>query len=131
MPEALARRIVPPELLITSDATRTLQTAESLARAFQLTGADVVVEPELYLASPVSMCTIAARYAGGCAHVGLVSHNPGTTELFNLLTGQCLENMPTFGVAQLELTLPDWAALDSPGASGSARVLDLVFPRQL
>lgn len=131
VPEALASRIAPPELVITSDATRALQTTESLARAFELTGPEIVVEPDLYLASPVSMCKIAARHGANREHVALVGHNPGTTELYNWLSGRYLDNMPTFGVAQLELALPGWEDLASREAGGSASVIELIFPKQL
>ena len=41
-------------------------------------------------------------------HILIVGHNPGTTGLANLLTNGDIENIPTCGVAHIELDLFKW-----------------------
>ena len=62
------------------------------------------------------------------AHVAIIGHNPGLTELYEVLTGEPLDNLPTFGVAHL--AVPDQARWGAVGKVRS-RVIERVFPRSL
>jgi len=44
--------------------------------------------------------------------VALVAHNPGTTDLCNLLSGESIANLPTCAVAVIEFDLDDWQAVN-------------------
>ena len=68
----------------------------------------------------------------------VVGHNPGMTELFELLTAEPLDNLPTFGVARLAIECP-WSALErgpraldrEPGHSEGRQVVERLRGQQL
>lgn len=127
MPPALAARFPVPDLLLVSDATRTIQTAESIAKALALGADRLRVREELYLADPGTMLSCVQAYGADHRHVMLVGHNPGITDLFIRLSGRPLENMPTFGVGHLGFAIDGWARLPDARADS----VELLFPKQL
>lgn len=60
-------------------------------------------------------------------HVMMFGHNPDLTELVNALTGSDLENVPTCGIAHIELALDSWRDLGDTGAS----LLEFDYPKRV
>ena len=127
VPAYLADRFSVPDRLVTSDATRAVQTATALASAFDLPASSVVVEPDLYLAEAAEILEVVARHGADHPHLLLVGHNPGFTDLFNLLSRAGLDNLPTLGVAHMRLNTTGWDKI----SDADCRVLELIFPRQI
>jgi phosphohistidine phosphatase len=87
----------------------------------------VVEDHRLYLASPESLINVLRETPAGEQSVALVAHNPGLTELVNLLAGTpVIENLPTLGVARFAVSVP-WAEL----RYGSAVVECITSPKRL
>jgi len=57
--------------------------------------------------------------------IALLAHNPGITELAEMLTGQCIGNVPTCGVITLTLPIERW--LD---VRGEAVCIDFDYPKR-
>ena len=123
---------IAPELVLCSPALRTRQTLELVSDGFTEASAEIVYEPALYGASASELM---ARLRGVAAEVGsvmLIGHQPALQDLALGLVGAGpgLERLsgkfPTAALATFALTGP-WAEL-SPG---SARLLDIVKPKQL
>lgn len=113
-----------PELVLSSDATRTTQTIEAM-RAF-FPGATVRFERELYLAG-LSVVRRHAQPLGAAPRtLMVVGHNPGWEEMVSELSGELLE-MKTGYAAVLESGARDWAEALAPGAR--MRLVALVTPR--
>jgi phosphohistidine phosphatase len=127
MPRMVAARVPAPDLLLSSDAVRAVQTSQALADGFGLDPAAVVLRHDMYLASAEDLLAVLAGDAGSAHRVLVVGHNPGLTELFNLLVGNPVENLPTLAVAHLALEVPAW---DRVGP-GCARSLRLLLPKEL
>ncbi|MEW5683633.1 MAG: histidine phosphatase family protein [Pseudomonadota bacterium] len=68
-----------PDVAVISSAARTQQTWESASAAFP--GAEVRVDPALYLASSGTIRATAEDAGKACATVMIVGHNPGLQEL--------------------------------------------------
>jgi phosphohistidine phosphatase len=87
--EAMARRLLElelvPDLLLVSPARRTQQTAEIVARELSLPERRVLREESLYLASAADLLKVVERTGPRVAHVLLVGHNPGVSELMQRL----------------------------------------------
>jgi phosphohistidine phosphatase len=89
----------------------------------------VVFEDELYLATAEALLERVRRHAGDgeadrVETLLLIGHNPGLTELVNLLVDRDtdrLENLPTFGVVVLEA--PAGLAALGPGDARRALLL--------
>jgi phosphohistidine phosphatase len=91
----LAAELV-PDLLITSPAKRTLQTAEILARALQL---------------PAILKVIHAT-GPRIGHLMIVGHNPGISAIAaTLAPGAQLGEFATGGACTMEIDVQDWSAV--------------------
>jgi phosphohistidine phosphatase len=118
---------VRPSLIVTSPATRALQTAQLVAREIGYPLEFLQREPDLYLASPQEMLQVIARQDDAFRDILLCGHNPGITELASQLTGAAIDNVPTCGMAVIEARITSWSGLragarlclfDSPKAHG-------------
>jgi phosphohistidine phosphatase len=87
--EAIARRLagrgLVPQLILASPARRTQQTAEILAREFAAAAPRVVRDEALYLAAAAELLNMARTTGPRVAHLMIVAHNPGISELVELL----------------------------------------------
>ena len=125
MPRIVAQRIPRPDLLIASDAARTVQTAQALADAYELPDERAILTDELYLAGHRELMRILGSMRDRHTHVMLVGHNPGLSELCEHLLGTPMEHLPTFATASLELEVSGWKQL----GRGRARLASLLLPR--
>ncbi len=87
--QGMARRLVEgalvPELILASPARRTQQTAEILARQMAAAPPRVLTEEALYLAGAPDMLKMAQATGPRIAHLMVIAHNPGISELVRLL----------------------------------------------
>ena len=115
-----------PSLILCSPATRARHTAQIVARELGYPPEFLQREPELYLATPEQIIAVLARQADSYRDIIVCGHNPGLTELTNLLTGRGIDNIPTCGMAVIDIDLENWAALAT--ASGSLHLFD--YPKK-
>lgn len=100
----LASQDHPASWIWSSDAVRALATARFVAQGFAAAGARIVEEHGLYNAVPETILDVIRSTPPEVTSVALVAHNPGMTEVLNLLTGaQVTDNLPTFGLARLDV----------------------------
>ncbi len=114
--ESMARRLLEleliPDLVLVSPARRTQQTAEILARELALPARRVRREEDLYLASAPDLLRIAQGTGPRVMHLLLVAHNPGVSELAQLLVPQ--ENttgLTTAGLCSITFECSDWRGI--------------------
>jgi phosphohistidine phosphatase len=88
MARRLAGRGLVPQLVLTSPARRTQQTAEILAREFASGAPRVVPEEALYLATAAELLQLVQATGPRITHLLVVAHNPGISELVDLLLPQ-------------------------------------------
>lgn len=114
-----------PDLIWSSDSTRTRETAMRLIRA--IPGAQMVnYVPEFYHASAEEVLRYAAK-AGepDVKALMFLGHNPGWSELFQIFTGQ-FHAFPTAACCILKRAGDgDWLA------PGSWRAVDMIIARDL
>jgi phosphohistidine phosphatase len=128
--EHLRRIGCEPELVLCSPAVRTRETLELVRPA--LGGPRVMLEGELYAASPDELLARIRLVPDAVASVLLVGHNPGLHELALTLasTGDELERLeakfPTAALATLALA-GSWSRL----APAEAKLAAYVVPKQL
>lgn len=122
--EAMARRLLElqliPELLLVSPALRTQQTAEIVARALAVPARRVLREEALYLASAADLLKVVQATGPRVAHLLLVAHNPGVSELVQLLVPQGeAGGLGTAAVCSMTFDTVHWTAV------GVAQVRDV------
>ena len=98
-----------PDLLLSSSATRTVQTAEVFARVMNLPARKVLRADELYLAQPDELLDVLRGAANKISHFMVVGHNPGLSSCANRLakTGG-LSEFDTGALCTLELPIANW-----------------------
>jgi phosphohistidine phosphatase len=116
MGRRLARRGELPDLIISSTAVRALSTARALARETQYREDRIMESPDLYLAGPHKILEIIRAAPVAARTLLIVGHNPGFTELANMLDAVRLDNMPTAGMLCTEFDAADWARIEPANA---------------
>jgi phosphohistidine phosphatase len=112
MGERLRERGTRPEVVIASPARRARRTARLVCQAIGHPDASIRLDPALYLAAPDAILAVVAAQAGAADSVMIVGHNPGLTELANLLLPDLhLDNLPTTGVLVVDLDTDRWTNL--------------------
>ena len=117
---------VRPYLLLTSPATRALQTAALLRRALGPDTPAPRIRRDLYLADPAEWYAVLRRVDPRFHQVLAVGHNPGLHAFLAELCGESPAKVPT-GAAVVLRVRGEWADL----GPGRARLLDFLTPKAL
>lgn len=107
-----------PEAIVTSSATRALQTAEIVAEQFG-PGVPVIEVAELYASTAELLLAEIRQFPDACDTVVLVAHNPGMLDLANrfIADEESLGHLQTSGFTVIEQKTGRWSAF----APGKAR----------
>jgi len=103
---ALAAAALRPELVITSDAVRAVQTAE-LTRDEAGFNVEIRLQEELYGADAAEYLSILREQDDTYATIMIVGHNPAIEDLLGMLTGGEV-TMKTGWVAVLDAPIDAW-----------------------
>jgi len=125
MGRRLAARGVIPDALVTSPAKRARKTAEKIARALDFPKDEIRDDSRVYDAGVGTLISVLRDFDDAWDHVLLVGHNPGFTDLANLLGGLAIDNVPTCGVVCLDLADTSW----QKAAEGSGTLVFFDFPK--
>ena len=125
MGEHLARQGVKPDIILASPAKRARKTAQLIAAALPGAAERILFDPGLYEASAQILLERVRALDETWQEVLLVGHNPGLTDLANLLTAIGIDNLPTCGVVVAELALDSWREVEA----GCGRVALYATPR--
>jgi phosphohistidine phosphatase len=126
MGRRLAARSPAPDRILSSSAARARRTAEVLAREIGCDPGQIEFRETLYLAGTSELMAAIESLDDTWEHVLFVGHNPGLSELLNLLADAHLDELPTCGVAELELALDSWREV----RPGVAERMQLDFPKR-
>jgi phosphohistidine phosphatase len=114
-----------PDLILCSDAVRTLETHKRLK-----IGGELRVLPELYHADADTMMAAMQQAAG--TTVMMIAHNPGVADFARRIVATPpphgrFGDFPTAATLIVEIPMVDWEA----GHFGSSRVVNFITPREL
>lgn len=112
MGQQLRRRGLRPQLILSSPALRAVTTARMVAVELGCNADAVHTVDALYLASPKQILQVLGKYGAMQTDVMLVGHNPGLTDLANLISDARIDNIPTCGAFSVELNASDWNSLE-------------------
>lgn len=121
MAARLKQRGLMPDLIVSSPAVRALATARIMAGELGY-GNDIVVDEELYPASPSGVLETVKAIDDSVRIVIIVSHNPTLTELANYFSSEEIGNVPTCGIVMLSIA--DWKRPQE------ALFLDMDYPKR-
>jgi phosphohistidine phosphatase len=123
--EAMARRLLElalvPDLLLVSPARRTQQTGEILGRLLSLPARLVMSDEALYLASAPDLLKVVQGTGPRVAHLLVVAHNPGVSELVQQLVPEAeASGLATAALCSIAFETDNWTSI------GVAAVKDVV-----
>lgn len=114
--QQLRKRGLHPQLILSSSALRAISTARIVAAELGYDAESVQTDDDLYLATPKKILQILREKGAPYADVLLVGHNPGLTDLANLISDARIDNIPTCGAISVELDGRDWSSLSDHAA---------------
>ncbi|MCA9860058.1 MAG: hypothetical protein KC438_10060 [Thermomicrobiales bacterium] len=109
-----------PDLLVTSNAIRALQTGDLAAEAMKFAGERRVV-PEVYGATEDELVQVIQAFPDDFSKIVLVGHNPGLEELANSYAGKRAHgHLPTAGWVVVDISANAWKDAKAGGGKVTA-----------
>lgn len=112
MANLLSSKINKPDIIISSPAKRTKLTALEFADALNYNNDKIVWDKKLYLASSGAILKILSQLNDEINMAIIVGHNPGLTDLQNLICNKEIDNIPTCGIVCMS-TKKRWNEINS------------------
>ena len=106
----MAKRVVKPDLILSSPARRALTTAEIIAKKLKYKRKDIVVEDRLYSGAVHDQLKVIQKLDDKLDRVMLFGHNPKLTELAHYLSSE-ITHMPTCAVAEFKFNANSWSSI--------------------
>lgn len=103
----IKKHISKPDLILSSPATRAMQTASIIAEAFSISNDQIQISNSIYEASSERLLYVVHEINPEYKTVILTGHNPGLSELLYLLCGKAV-SMTTGSVAVVETEIQGW-----------------------
>lgn len=98
-----------PQLFVSSDAARALNTALIFARQLNYPSGEVLIHSGIYEASSEKLKAIVSELNNEINYAVMFGHNPGFTNIVNeLIDDLFFENIPTCGIVSLEFNSKSW-----------------------
>lgn len=116
MGQALARRHIAPDLLVSSPAVRALSTAALVAKELDYPHDKIEVEAGIYGTDVDGLLAVIRALPDAAESVLLVGHNPTITDTVNALSPSDISEMPTAAVVCLKFSTEQWAAVSKANA---------------
>jgi phosphohistidine phosphatase len=99
-----------PDLIVSSTAQRTRETATHIAHATGYKTAEVAWKDKLYHCAPATFEDVLYELPANARTVYIVAHNPGITEYANSLSGDFYTaDMPTCGIVAATADAAEWS----------------------
>jgi phosphohistidine phosphatase len=123
----IGKRMV-PEIIISSPASRALQTARIMAGAFSIPESEIKEVPFIYEGASVDeLIATISELAGDKDSVMVVGHNPDIALMAIQFSGDNFFYFPTSATAIIGFSASEWSQIKS----GQGRTELFVFPREL
>ena len=106
MSKELSKKIDNVDLLISSSSKRTRLTADFFIESIKINKISFI--DDLYHSSSENIINKLKKISNTHESIMLIGHNPGLTDLVNKLTSINLYNLPTCGVAIVNLNIKNW-----------------------
>ena len=104
---------VAPDYVLCSTAKRARSTAKRLCKALKFPKSRIAWHERIYSGYSEDVLDLVRQIDNRYREVMVIGHNPDMTVLVNQLTGSAIGNVPTCGVAGIDLPIDDWADVSS------------------
>jgi len=100
-----------PDRMLTSPARRAVKTARIIAGKIGFPKEKIEKVGAIYEASPDTLLEVLRGLGNECNHVMMFGHNPGFTDLNNVINTVKIDNIPTCGVVCIDFDIASWSEL--------------------
>lgn len=121
----VSTEIEAPQKIISSDATRALNTAKFFKEAWNIDEANFETNHDLYDFSGQNVIRVIKGLDDALNRVMIVGHNHAFTSVVNMLGSQHIDNVPTCGFVMLEFDEKHWSDITT------GKTVNTIFPRDL
>lgn len=125
MAELLREKSVIPDLVLSSDAVRALDTAAYFLDKLQVEKKKFTVVPDLYEASQYDILGVLKGVNEETGTLLVFGHNPGFTGFHNFICDHYISNIPTCGITEYAIPVK-WNDL----ASMCAEFIGFEYPKK-
>lgn len=108
MGDILAKKNIFPQFFVTSPALRAVKTSEVIAKKINYPIGSIIKERNLYEASALDILSVIKKTDNKIESLMLVGHNPGMTDLINIISNRKMDNLPTSGIVCLKKETESW-----------------------
>ena len=112
MAKLLKGKKIVPDLIISSPAVRALSTAEIFADEFKYKRDKIISDEKIYEATMRELITTIREIKDEYNTVMLFGHNPGLSNIVNLIGNKFLPALPTCAVVGIELKVNSWSDVE-------------------
>jgi phosphohistidine phosphatase len=116
MGQALKKRDIRLDLLVSSPAVRALSTAALVAHELAYPADKIEVVDAIFEATVPDLLAVVQQLPDAAASVLLVGHNNTLTDFANLLSPSEIPEMPTAAIVCLKFNTDHWAQVDRTNA---------------
>ena len=125
MSRYLSSKITKIDFLHSSSSVRTFETSKFFISKIEFK--NIKYDDNLYHCSAQSIIRLIKNYPEHHNTVMIIAHNPGLTNLINMITHVNLDNLPTSGIANIDFDCDSWNNISIENSN----LVDLKFPKQL
>ncbi len=123
----LLKKQVKVDLLLTSPAVRSNETAIIMAHGLNIPESNMREEKLIYSADSDRLFDLFYDLPSSVNKLMIIGHNPAVTNFVNIYLDEKIDALPTSGVVCLSFETDDWTQI----ASCMVRVDFIVFPKML
>lgn len=118
----LCKQGLVPDLMLSSSAARTLQTARIFVRELKISARHIREEEQLYLAAPEAILQLIHATGPRIEHLMIIGHNPGVSALANALAPQAaLGEFAPAAACTMQVDVRSWSAVTGGSAYNAQR----------
>jgi phosphohistidine phosphatase len=107
----LLQKQIQPDLIISSPATRAIDTASGIGEIIWYDKKDISVEPVVYFGTSAAVISMLQGIENSIKDVFLFGHEPILSSLIFQLTKNHLEKFPTCSVCRISLKTDKWSSI--------------------
>ena len=113
MAERLKIRGLVPDYLLSSPASRALETCEIFAEVWNMNKQDITTDKSIYEAPLKALLKAVNALPDSAEKAAMFGHNPGVAQLALTLTDEDIYEVPTAGVVVVNFEADSWAEIST------------------
>ncbi|MEO8794970.1 MAG: histidine phosphatase family protein [Daejeonella sp.] len=125
MAKRAVKKGIIPQQIVSSTAKRAITTAGFFAEAFNIKKSEIRREASIYEANTTALLKVINNLDDKFEFIAVFGHNPGFTDLANVLSDADIYNIPTCGMVLIQFPFDSWKMV----SAGTGEKLLFDYPK--